>query len=167
MSEQKAVRWEKDADGIAVVTLDDPASSANTMNDAYREAMGEVVDDLVKNKDDIVGVVITSAKKTFFAGGNLDQLIAAGPDDAEQILTMVAEVKGQLRTLETFGRPVASALVGAALGGAWRSRWPPTTGSASTRRAWSTACPRSASACCPAVAASPASPACWASRTVS
>ena len=83
MSEQKAVRWETDGDGIAVVTLDDPASSANTMNDAYREAMREVVDDLEKHKDDIVGVVVTSAKKTFFAGGNLEQLSAAGPDDAK------------------------------------------------------------------------------------
>ncbi len=25
MTDQKAVRWEKDADGIAIVTLDDPA----------------------------------------------------------------------------------------------------------------------------------------------
>ncbi|ALE80236.1 3-hydroxyacyl-CoA dehydrogenase NAD-binding domain-containing protein [Pseudonocardia alni] len=117
MTEQKAVRWESDADGVAVVTLDDPASSANTMNDAYREAMREVVDDLEKHKDDIVGVVVTSAKKTFFAGGNLEQLSAAGPDDAEKIFELVTEVKAQLRKLETFGRPVASALVGTALGG--------------------------------------------------
>ncbi|GAA4997286.1 3-hydroxyacyl-CoA dehydrogenase NAD-binding domain-containing protein [Pseudonocardia tropica] len=117
MTEQKAVRWDADADGIAVVTLDDPGSSANTMNDAYRVSMREVVDDLEKNKDDIVGVVVTSAKKTFFAGGNLEQLSAAGPDDAGKIVELVTEVKAQLRKLETFGRPVASALVGTALGG--------------------------------------------------
>ena len=39
-----AVRWEKDADGIAIVTLDDPGRSANTMNDRYKQAMGETVD---------------------------------------------------------------------------------------------------------------------------
>ena len=62
MSNEQAVRWETDADGIAVVTLDDPGRSANTMNDRYREAMGRVVDEIVAAKDDIVGVVITSAK---------------------------------------------------------------------------------------------------------
>ena len=37
MTEQseKAVRWEKGADGIVVVTLDDPGRSANTMNERY------------------------------------------------------------------------------------------------------------------------------------
>ena len=34
MSEQTAIRWEKDADNIVVLTLDDPNQSANTMNDA-------------------------------------------------------------------------------------------------------------------------------------
>ncbi|MEQ3554526.1 3-hydroxyacyl-CoA dehydrogenase NAD-binding domain-containing protein [Pseudonocardia nematodicida] len=117
MSEQKAVRWETDADGIAIVTLDDPGRSANTMNDAYREAMGEVVDQLVAAKDDIAGVVVTSAKKTFFAGGDLEMLSSAGPDDGPRVFEMVEEVKGQLRRLETLGKPVAAAMGGTALGG--------------------------------------------------
>ena len=33
--------------------------------------MGKAVDRLVAEKDSITGVVITSAKKTFFAGGDL------------------------------------------------------------------------------------------------
>ncbi|WP_174235412.1 enoyl-CoA hydratase/isomerase family protein, partial [Microbacterium sp. HSID17254] len=87
------------------------------MNDAYREAMLEVVNELGRNKDAIVGVVLTSAKQTVFAGGNLEQLSADGPDDAGKIVELVTEAKAQLRKLETFGRPVASALVGTALGG--------------------------------------------------
>ena len=117
MSEQKAVRWEKDADGIAIVTLDDPGRSANTMNDRYKAAMDEVVDELVAAKDDIAGVVITSAKKTFFAGGDLEQLSAAGPDEAPQVFENVTEVKAQLRKLETLGKPVVAAMAGTALGG--------------------------------------------------
>ena len=35
MSEQTAIRWEKDADNIVVLTLDDPNQSANTMNELY------------------------------------------------------------------------------------------------------------------------------------
>lgn len=115
--QQKAVRWEKGADGIAIVTLDDPSSSANTMNDAYKAAMGEVVDQLVAAKDELTGVIITSAKKTFFAGGNLEQLSSAGPDDAPAVFESVTEVKAQLRRLETLGRPVVAAMNGTALGG--------------------------------------------------
>ncbi len=117
MADGTAVRWEKGADGIAIVTLDDPNSSANTMNDAYKAAMGEVVDQIVAAKDELTGVIITSAKKTFFAGGNLEQLSSAGPDDAPAVFENVTEVKAQLRRLETLGRPVVAAMNGTALGG--------------------------------------------------
>ena len=40
--EQKPVRWEQGADGIVVVTLDDPGRSANTMNDALPRRDGRV-----------------------------------------------------------------------------------------------------------------------------
>ena len=43
---ESTIRWEQHADGIVVLTLDDPSSSANTMNDAYVESMGEIVDRL-------------------------------------------------------------------------------------------------------------------------
>lgn len=113
----KAVRWEKGADGIAIVTLDDPSSSANTMNDAYKAAMGEVVDQLVAASGELTGVIITSAKKSFFAGGDLEQLSSAGPDDAPAVFENVTEVKAQLRKLEKLGRPVVAAMNGTALGG--------------------------------------------------
>jgi len=117
VSEQQAVRWEKGSDGIVTVTLDDPGRSANTMNDRYKAAMGECVDALVKDKDNITGVIITSAKKTFFAGGDLDTLIKATPADAPAVFQSVTEVKAQLRRLETLGKPVVAAMNGAALGG--------------------------------------------------
>ncbi|WP_028934368.1 3-hydroxyacyl-CoA dehydrogenase NAD-binding domain-containing protein [Pseudonocardia spinosispora] len=114
---EKAVRWEKGADNIVVVTLDDPGRSANTMNDRYKEAMGECIDALVADKDNITGVILTSAKKTFFAGGDLESLVKATPADAPEVLTNVTEVKAQLRRLETLGRPVVAAMNGTALGG--------------------------------------------------
>jgi 3-hydroxyacyl-CoA dehydrogenase/enoyl-CoA hydratase/3-hydroxybutyryl-CoA epimerase len=115
--QQKAVRWEKGADGIVTVTLDDPGRSANTMNDRYKSAMAECIAELVKDKDSITGVIITSAKKTFFAGGDLEALIKASPEDAPAIFQNLVEVNRQLRTLETLGRPVVAAMNGTALGG--------------------------------------------------
>ena len=111
------IQWDKDADGIVTLTMDDPSGSANVMNEAYIESMGETVDRLVAEKDSITGVVITSAKKTFFAGGDLTAMVKARPEDAGQFFDTVERIKKQLRTLETFGKPVVAAINGAALGG--------------------------------------------------
>jgi 3-hydroxyacyl-CoA dehydrogenase/enoyl-CoA hydratase/3-hydroxybutyryl-CoA epimerase len=61
--------------------------------------------------------VITSAKKTFFAGGDLNDLRRAGRDQAAELAVMIREGKQRLRRLETLGVPVCAAINGAALGG--------------------------------------------------
>ncbi|RSN11979.1 3-hydroxyacyl-CoA dehydrogenase [Streptomyces sp. WAC 05977] len=117
MTEAKTIRWEQDADGIVVLTLDDPKQSANTMNADFRESLGVVVDRLEAEKDSITGVVLTSAKKTFFAGGDLNDLIQAKPENAAEITESSGLMKGQMRRLEQLGKPVVAAINGAALGG--------------------------------------------------
>ncbi|MGO4257180.1 3-hydroxyacyl-CoA dehydrogenase NAD-binding domain-containing protein [Marmoricola sp. RAF53] len=117
MTEQSAVRYEKDADGIVVLTLDDPTASANTMNELYGRSMEEAVARLESEKDSITGVVITSAKKTFFAGGNLNKLQQVQPDQAQEIFDQSQAVKAQLRRIELLGVPTVAAINGAALGG--------------------------------------------------
>ncbi|MES2820833.1 MAG: 3-hydroxyacyl-CoA dehydrogenase NAD-binding domain-containing protein [Pseudomonadota bacterium] len=114
-----AIRYEKGQDAIVVLTLDMPGQSANTMNAAYREAMGAVVERLEAEKDSIAGVIVTSAKKTFFAGGDLNELIQVTRADAPGFYAMVLKIKAQLRRLETLGKPVVAAINGAALGGGW------------------------------------------------
>jgi 3-hydroxyacyl-CoA dehydrogenase / enoyl-CoA hydratase / 3-hydroxybutyryl-CoA epimerase len=114
---ENTIQWDKDADGIVTLTLDDPTGSANVMNEHYIESMGKAVDRLVAEKDSITGVVITSAKSTFFAGGDLKSMIQAGPEDAGEFFSTVERVKKDLRTLETLGKPVVAAINGAALGG--------------------------------------------------
>jgi 3-hydroxyacyl-CoA dehydrogenase / enoyl-CoA hydratase / 3-hydroxybutyryl-CoA epimerase len=111
------IRYEQSDDGIVLLTLDDPEQSANTMNAAYAASMAKTVERLEAERDEIAGVIITSAKSTFFAGGDLNDLIRATKDDAEQVATFVREGKALLRRLETLGKPVAAAINGAALGG--------------------------------------------------
>ena len=106
-----------DADGIVTVVIDEPGAKVNTMNDYYSAAMHATVEWLEANVDDITGVVLTSPKKTFFAGGNLNQIRQASPETAEAEFAQVESVKSVLRRLETFGKPVVAALNGAALGG--------------------------------------------------
>jgi len=114
-----AIRYEKGQDNIVVLTMDMPGQSANTMNAVYREAMGKIVDRLEAEKDSIAGVILTSAKKTFFAGGDLNELIKVTKADAPAFYQMILNIKGQLRRLECLGKPVVAAINGAALGGGW------------------------------------------------
>src|ERR1700757_2125475 len=110
MSESTTIRWEKDADGVVILTLDDPNQSANTMNAAYAASIRATVDRLEAERDDITGVIITSAKKTFFAGGDLNDLKKATRENADEIAGFVREGKAVLRSLETLGKPVVAAI---------------------------------------------------------
>ncbi len=115
-----AIRYEKDQDLIVTLTMDMPNQSANTLNADFRAAFGECVVRLLAEKDQISGVVLASAKKTFFAGGDLRELIAVTPADAESFFTMLGEkITRPLRQLETLGKPVVAAINGTALGGGW------------------------------------------------
>ncbi|WP_280472917.1 3-hydroxyacyl-CoA dehydrogenase NAD-binding domain-containing protein [Nocardia asiatica] len=117
MSETNMIGWEQDSDGIVVLTMDDPNQGANTMNELYKKSMTATVDRLEAEKDSITGVVLTSAKKTFFAGGDLKNMMKVGPDDAQALMDELAEIKSALRRLEQLGKPVVAAINGAALGG--------------------------------------------------
>jgi len=115
--QQSAVRYDRDADGIVTLTLDDPTASANTMNGLYIDSMAAAVDRLYAESDSVTGVVVASAKKTFFAGANLNEMVKAGPADAPAVFELAERVKAALRRLETFPKPVVAAINGAALGG--------------------------------------------------
>ncbi len=111
------INWNQDADGVVTLTMDDPDQRANTMNEAFQSALAETVSRLVAEKDAISGVIITSAKDTFFAGGDLRRLIQVSDDNVVEFFDYVENVKADLRRLETLGKPVVAALNGAALGG--------------------------------------------------
>ncbi len=115
-----AIRYEKDQDNVVVLTMDMPSQSANTMNADFREAFVTTVRKLIEEKDRISGVIITSAKKTFFAGGDLRELVRVQPENAEEFFNMLGtSITGPLRKLETLGKPVVAAINGTALGGGW------------------------------------------------
>ncbi len=120
-TEQTSVRYERDEDGIVTLTLDDPNQSANTMNALFRTSMAAAVDRVVRelqaDESSVTGVVVASAKKTFFAGGDLKDMMRTTKSDAGAVFTQVESTKQSLRRLERLGRPVVAAINGAALGG--------------------------------------------------
>ena len=111
------ISWEADADGIVTLTMDDPDQGANTMNATFQSSFAQTVERLLAEKDSITGVVITSGKKTFFAGGDLTLLSRATPADAQALTEQLQQFKALTRRLETMGKPVVAAINGAALGG--------------------------------------------------
>ncbi|WP_407303483.1 3-hydroxyacyl-CoA dehydrogenase NAD-binding domain-containing protein [Acinetobacter sp.] len=113
-----AIQYEKNADNIVILTLDSPNQSANTMNADFRVALEDSVSKLQADAE-ISGIIFRSAKKTFFAGGDLDELIEAEPEHATAFFNMIEEMKAKLRYIETRGIPVVAALNGTALGGGW------------------------------------------------
>ena len=107
------------ADGIATVTFDEPNSPVNTMCRQWQQDLSELVAQVLKDKDAIKGIILASAKSTFFAGADLKGAMRLKPTDASAIFTEIELVKRNFRTLETLGKPVVSCLNGTALGGGW------------------------------------------------
>lgn len=107
--------YRREASGIVVVTMDMDGQSANTMSPAYHDLMGQTVARL-EAEEGLVGVVIASAKKTFFAGGDLNGLMQAERGD-DAYKAWLNTDKGYLRRLEKLPIPVVAAINGAALGG--------------------------------------------------
>src|SRR6056297_3005188 len=112
-----AIRYELGSDQILTLTIDMPGQSANTMNAAFRDALSETAAKAKGDLENIRGVIIASAKKTFFAGGDLKELHKVTRDDAQTFEDMVNGLKAHMRFLETTGKPVVAAINGSALGG--------------------------------------------------
>ncbi|MCH8499522.1 MAG: enoyl-CoA hydratase/isomerase family protein [Marinobacter sp.] len=112
-----AIQYDIDSQNILTLTIDMPGQSANTMNGAFREALTDTVTRVRADLDKIKGIIIASGKKTFFAGGDLNELFKVTREHAAEFSTMVNGLKAEMRALETCGKPVVAAINGTALGG--------------------------------------------------
>jgi 3-hydroxyacyl-CoA dehydrogenase/enoyl-CoA hydratase/3-hydroxybutyryl-CoA epimerase len=106
-------------DGIATLTFDEEGSPVNTMCAQWQEDLSEATAQVVKDRETIRGIVLASAKSTFFAGADLKATMRLQTPDAAQVFQEIEQTKKNFRTLETLGKPVVSCLNGTALGGGW------------------------------------------------
>jgi 3-hydroxyacyl-CoA dehydrogenase/enoyl-CoA hydratase/3-hydroxybutyryl-CoA epimerase len=109
-------RYERDADGIVTVTLDMVGQSVNTMNDDFPPLLADFVARL-QAEAGLTGVILTSAKSTFFAGGDIKAMVAATEETLPKWRDFLASMRCSLRALESLKVPVVAAINGAALGG--------------------------------------------------
>ena len=115
----KTIRYGKDAEGVVTLTFDAPGAPVNTMSAEWQADFEAAVARLREEKDALAGVIIASAKSTFFAGAELKELVKATPQDGPRIFEEVERLKKSLRALERLGKPVVAAVNGSALGGGW------------------------------------------------
>ena len=107
------------ADGVALITLDDPARPANvTSPELTAELLAAI--DRVAGDDAVVGAVIASGKPgRFVAGGDIKDFVGAFErrmSEAEAF-ELSHRWNRDLRRIERCGKPFAAAINGAALGG--------------------------------------------------
>jgi len=119
VNQMDTIRYELSDDGIATITFDEPGSPVNTMTLQWQHDLAEAAAQLVRDKDRIRGVLLASAKTTFFAGAELKGVLTLKAEDAAEGFRRIEALKRSFRTIETFGRPVVALLGGAALGGGW------------------------------------------------
>ncbi len=108
------------ADGIAVLRLDVPGESVNTIKarfaEDFAEALGEL--EIAVDKGAVRGVVLTSGKKdNFLAGADIHMLKAV--QSAAQATQLSQRGQQAMQRIEDLGRriPVVAAIHGACLGG--------------------------------------------------
>ena len=109
-----AINYQKDEQNIVTLTMDMPGRSANVINEEFASAFRVILDRLEADES-VRGVILTSAKKTFVAGGDLEWLVEL--DDPQSAFLAVQKVKDSYRRLEKLGKPVVAAINGSALGG--------------------------------------------------
>ena len=110
-----AFHYDKDDEGIVTITMD-MDGPVNAMNAAFDVLYSDMTDRLCAETG-LTGVILTSAKETFFAGGDLKWLISVQPGEEQAIYENVERTKANMRRLERLGVPVVAAINGAAAGG--------------------------------------------------
>lgn len=105
------------ADGIALLTLDTPGASMNTVSPEWLDDMSAAIE-TVRSDDNVTGLIITSGKPAFVAGADLKRLVDAYDTMSRaDAYAFSQQATAMHRALETMGKPVVAAINGVCLGG--------------------------------------------------
>ncbi|MGV6851330.1 MAG: 3-hydroxyacyl-CoA dehydrogenase NAD-binding domain-containing protein [bacterium] len=106
-------RIEKDND-VAVIWLDQPESSVNTLSLTMLDEFSEIIDQ-VEQDEALIGAVLISAKKdTFIAGADIEQFTQISGQEASELSRNGNRI---LNKLADSSKTFVAAIHGAALGG--------------------------------------------------
>ncbi|MFO1138199.1 MAG: 3-hydroxyacyl-CoA dehydrogenase NAD-binding domain-containing protein [Paracoccus sp. (in: a-proteobacteria)] len=115
---------QKDADGVAIITWDVPGKSMNVLSLDGAAVLNGLIDDALADPA-VKGIVITSGKKDFAGGMDLNVIAGMQQGGAQTVFDGVMTLHHLLRKIELAGmdaktkkggKPIAAALPGTALG---------------------------------------------------
>lgn len=105
-----------DADGIGIITWNDPNRPMNVLNDVALAAFDENLQKLLADPA-CKGIVITSGRKEFIVGADISMLVQMRDLPKEQIFTNIQKLSQSFRAMEKQKKPIVAAINGDALGG--------------------------------------------------
>ncbi len=109
------LEYQIDTDGIATININQINEPANLFSIDFIQHFVEAGQKAIQD-DQVKGVIVTSNRKVFMAGGDLRMLGKPIPD-AQVFLNGLLEMHQKLRSIETGGKPFVAAINGTALGG--------------------------------------------------
>ncbi len=113
--DDRPLRLEVDADGIAVITFDIPGATMNTLRADFFDAFESTFADVTHNHDIRAAVLISGKPDSFIVGADIDMLGAL--ESVEDAEAMVRRAHAAMGRVEASSKPYVAAIHGQALGG--------------------------------------------------
>ena len=105
------IDYSVDGDGIATISWNVTNRPMNVMNEESISAFAAAVDKAIGDES-VVGVIVTSSRREFVVGADLDQMRRAWKD-AQSIYESGERFQGLFRRMETSEKPFVAAITGA------------------------------------------------------
>lgn len=109
------LEYSTDADGIATIYINQIHEPANLFSAGFMQAYFEVSQRAIADEQ-VRGVIVTSSRRVFMAGGDL-RMLAKPIDDPAAFYNTIIRGHSGMRAIETGGKPFVAAINGTALGG--------------------------------------------------
>ncbi|TDO98827.1 fatty acid oxidation complex subunit alpha FadB [Marinomonas balearica] len=114
--EGQALKVTKEADGVAMLTLDLAGDSVNKFNTLTLKELAEAVE-LLKLESDVKGLIIGSAKDVFVVGADISEFLTWFKLSDEALADKLREVHSVFSDISNLPFPTVAAINGIALGG--------------------------------------------------
>jgi 3-hydroxyacyl-CoA dehydrogenase/enoyl-CoA hydratase/3-hydroxybutyryl-CoA epimerase len=109
--------WERDPDGVVVLSVNDPALTVDTLSDPFVRDLEAVVEHLWAGREELTGVIVELDGSPPPVGRDLNDIVQATAEQAGRRAEVIGRLHRATRTLERLSVPVVAAIAGPALGG--------------------------------------------------
>ncbi|MEM6344098.1 MAG: 3-hydroxyacyl-CoA dehydrogenase NAD-binding domain-containing protein [Bacteroidota bacterium] len=109
------LHYSVDAEGFATIDINQVNEPANLFSFDFVTTYLEIAQKAIQDET-VKGVIVTSSRSMFMAGGDL-RMLGAPIEDAQAFFEGIINMHTEFRKVETAGKPFVAAINGTALGG--------------------------------------------------